>query len=171
MTEACTDCPGAYPPGPGQSLFLPAIVGFVQLPRGATGFWPSSCAPPVPVDVRAFRSLGYSVGRVLDFRAAGATPNFHRLTLRLPAGDVGVVCHQLLPFIAFVAVPVADRSLAFVSRPDLVPSFIGFEALTADALDVPVGCADLSLLTEAEHRQIRHWRPATVGEILFNHWD
>jgi hypothetical protein len=83
MTEACTDCPGTYPPGPGQSLFLGVTVGSVQLPRGATGF----------------------------------------------------------------------------------------EVLAADALDTAVSRADLSLLDAAEQRQIRHCRPATVGEILFNYWD
>ena len=167
MTEASTDCPGTYPPGPGQSHLFGVTVDSVQLPRGATGF--TSCSPPV--DVRAFKSLGYSVGPVVSFQPAGVTPNFHLLTLRLPTGDLGVVCHELLPLIAFVTVPLVDFSLAFVSRPDLTPSFPGFEALTPDALDTPVSRADLSLLDPAEHRQIRYWRPATIGEILFNYWD
>ncbi|MFC0544732.1 hypothetical protein [Kutzneria chonburiensis] len=141
----------------------------MQLPRGATGFWSASATPPV--NVRTFKSLGYSVGPVVSFQSAGVTPNFHLLTLRLPAGDLGVICHELLPLIAFVTVPLIDCSLTFVSRPELVPSFPGFEALTAEDLHTPVSRADLSLLDAAEHRQIRHWRPATVGEILFNHWD
>ena len=73
--------------------------------------------------------------------------------------------------IAFVTVPLVDYSLTFVSRPDLAPSFPGFEALTADALATPVDRADLSLLASPEHRQILYRRPATVGEILFNYWD
>jgi hypothetical protein len=165
------DCPGTYPPGPGQSLFVGATVGPVQLPRGATGFWSASATPPAPVDVRTFKSLGHSVGRVVSFQPAGVTPNFHLLTLRLPAGDLGVICHELLPLIAFVTVPLVDCSPTFVSRPDLAPFFPGFEALTADALATPASRADLSLLAVAEHRQILYWRPATVGETLFNYWD
>ena len=157
------DCPGTYPPGPGQSLFRGVTVASVQLPRGATGFSSSSFS----VDVRTFNTLGYSVGPVVSFQPAGVTPNVHLLTLR----DVGVVCHQLLPLIAFVAVPLVDYSLTFVSRPDLAPFFPGFEALTADALATPASRADLSLLALPERRQIRYWRPATVGEILFNYWD
>jgi hypothetical protein len=31
--------------------------------------------------------------------------------------------------------------------------------------------ADTSALTTAEREQIRHWRPNTVGEVLFDSWD
>ena len=30
---------------------------------------------------------------------------------------------------------------------------------------------DLSALDRAERDQIVHWKPETVGELLFNHWD
>lgn len=145
-----------------------SIVGTVQLPRGATGFRHVDSPPLAPVDLRAFKAMAHSVGHVLDFHPAGPTPNFHLLTLRLPSGDLGVVCHASLPLIAFAPVPF-DGS--FLSRPDLSSSFFGFDTLTAEALATPLARADLSLLDEAEHRQIRHWRPATVGELLFNHWD
>lgn len=152
------------------------MVDAVQLPHGSTGFWSPHAAPPVPVDIRTFKALGYSAahvldGRVLEFQPATALCNFHRLTLQLPTGDVGVICHALVPMVAFVAVPLSGWWLTFLSRPDLAPSFFPFEALTAEALNTPVSRADLSQLAKVEHQQIDYWRPDTVGQILFNYWD
>jgi hypothetical protein len=139
----------------------------VQLPRGVTGF-----SAAADVDVRTFKTLGYSVGRVLEFRPAGVTPNFHLLAMQVGySDDVGVICNSAVPLIAFVSLPLDGCLPTFVDRPDLAPSFHGFDVLTTPALNTPLSNCDLSLLTDVEHHQIRYWRPATAGEVIFNYWD
>ncbi|MFC0439542.1 hypothetical protein [Kutzneria buriramensis] len=144
----------------------------MQLPRGVTGFWHVHSPPPVPVDVRTFKTLGYSVGRVLEFRPAGVTPNFHLLVIRVGySDDVGVICNSTLPLLAFVTLPLDSWLPTFIDRPDLAPSFHGFDVLTTAALSTPLSSCDLSMLTDVEHHHIRYWRPATAGEVIFNSWD
>jgi hypothetical protein len=47
----------------------------------------------------------------------------------------------------------------------------GFQVTSAAELRQPVTASDLSELAAVEHEQIRYWKPATAGEILFNYWD
>jgi hypothetical protein len=35
----------------------------------------------------------------------------------------------------------------------------------------PLVQVDLSALDRNEHREIKYWKPETVGELLFNFWD
>jgi hypothetical protein len=72
MTEAGTTAPAPTPLVRGSPLFSPVsylrfrIVGGVQFPRGATGF-----SAGAGVGVRTVKTLGHSLGRVLEFRPAG----------------------------------------------------------------------------------------------------
>ena len=43
--------------------------------------------------------------------------------------------------------------------------------LTTTELNQSISPSDLTELHPHEHRQIHNWKPYTVGELLFNHWD
>ncbi len=154
----------------------------IPLPRGATGFWDARAGPPsAPTDIRALRGAVHTAaqrlaGEVDGFEPAGVTPNFHLIVIRFGDDRVGVVCHQLLPWLA-LARPPDDGSmepLTFRSDPmlaaalELVPPF---RVLDRPTLDIPVEQLDLSTLDAGEREQITFWKPATLGELVFNWWD
>jgi hypothetical protein len=61
--------------------------------------------------------------------------------------------------------------LTFLDVPDLhdaLAAFPGLRVLTKADLDARFTAADWPHLTTDD---IRYWRPATVGEALFNYWD
>jgi hypothetical protein len=42
--------------------------------------------------------------------------------------------------------------------------------LTLGELQVPLNLVDCAALDHAELDQIRHWKPGTAGELIFNYW-
>lgn len=114
-------------------------------------------------------------GRVGDVTSAGVTPNFHTARITTPYGVCTVLCHAVLPVVAFTAyppragAPVTD----FLSPPAWADVFgaVGFQVLDAEELTMPLASVHTGELAEAELEQVRHWRPGTVGELMFNWWD
>lgn len=148
----------------------------MRLPPGATGF----DAPGGRTDVGAFTAVCHHAARavgatVTGFTPAGVTPSFHAAGIAHARHHVTVLRHVTVPFIAF-ARPLADGdiNLTFVEHPEFAAALAGLtdtRILTADQLQVPLSQADLSALDRAEHDQIGYWKPATVGDVLFNYWD
>ncbi|GIF61989.1 hypothetical protein Ais01nite_00240 [Asanoa ishikariensis] len=149
----------------------------ISLPRGATGFWDAAAGSPKSTDVLAFRTVVHAAvlevgGKVEGFEAAGVTPNFHLLMVRTGDDRVGVVCHELLPWLALVQPP--DGSLTFRSEPRLAGALhlsAPWRLLDRKTLGTRVNRLDLSTLDRGERDQIAFWQPATLGELLFNWWD
>jgi hypothetical protein len=46
-----------------------------------------------------------------------------------------------------------------------------FGVMTVQELHTPAAVVDLSELSRAERDQINYWKPATLGDLLFNFWD
>lgn len=154
----------------------------MELPRGITGFRHFR-DPPLPVsDFRTFRGHCYAVARDLGGRVCSVeapfwrgVANFAFAVLDLPTGRVGVALNAHFPVVGF-AEPLDDSSclLRFVDAPALAERFRGFgmyEVATAAELTrrlTPEMCQNLA---PAEHDQVKHWRPGSVGELLFNFWD
>ncbi|MFF3660443.1 hypothetical protein [Streptomyces olivochromogenes] len=152
----------------------------IRVARGATGFWGQGDDPVPQVDVVAFktachvaaRSIGATVGEVTS---AGVTPSFHTALITAPGIRSTVLCHEVLPVVAFATrspqagVPLAD----FTSPPAWADAFErgGFRLLDVEELSMPLAVVDTSELAEAELEQVRYWRPSTVGELMFNWWD
>ncbi len=151
----------------------------MRLPPGSTGFTAGGTAGPV-VDQRAFVAACHHAARLLGGRVtatttADVTPNFH--TAGIVHGDrrVAVLRHAVTSLGALARpLPVGDMSVEFVDDPELADALspiADFRLLTRAELSLPLSTADTSDLHPAEHAQIRHWQPATVGALLFNHWD
>lgn len=136
------------------------------------------------LDVREFRRACYEAARrtrgsVTEFRLAECvTPSFHQAVIAYFDRTVAVVCDRGSPLLA-VAEPrviefggaVECGPLTFVDFPELVTALqdtTRFNVLTKAELDGPFHEEDWPDITPYD---IRYWRPATVGEALFNYWD
>lgn len=152
----------------------------IRVARGATGFWGHGDSPLPRADVVAFRtachaaarSIGGTVGEVTP---AGATPSFHTALITTSSGRATVLCHEVLPVVAFVtSPPQAGTPLPdFTPLPAWAAAFEmgGFRLLDLDELTMSLASADTSELAEEELEQAGYWRPSTVGELMFNWWD
>ncbi|MEU6381213.1 hypothetical protein [Streptomyces sp. NPDC046909] len=150
-----------------------------RLERGSTGFR-SFGDPPVPdTDPGLCRTAWYAAaraarGQVLDFTGMEHPQTFHTATLADRNGTHIALFHAHHPLIAFVD---AQHSWypcdAFLDPPAWAPALadFGFTLLTTSQLSLPLRAADTSALTAGEWKHIEHWRPDTVGEVLFNSWD
>jgi hypothetical protein len=107
------------------------------------------------VDVVAFRTACHAVARSIratvgDVTPAGVTPSFHTVLITAPGIRSTVLCHAVLPVVAFVAsppqagVPLAD----FTSPPAWADTFEmdGFRLLDVEELSMPLAAADTSEL-------------------------
>ncbi|MFF5185675.1 hypothetical protein ACFY30_18140 [Streptomyces sp. NPDC000345] len=152
----------------------------IRVARGATGFWGYDDAALPQVDVVAFKTACHAVARsirgtVAEVAPAGATPNFHAALITAPGIRSSVLCHEVLPVVAFAASPPqAGVPLTNFASPQAWADAFergGFRLLDVDELSTPLATADTSELAEAELEQVRYWRPSTVGELMFNWWD
>lgn len=150
----------------------------MKLPAGATGFGPGTQASH---DLNhAFATACHAAARrtggiVIAAQQAAVTPDFDAVLLAYAHERVAALRHALLNLVALVQVPGDHVALplTFIDRPRLaqVLGETGFQVLPAAELRQPTASADLSDLTAHEHEQIRYWKPATAGELLFNYWD
>lgn len=152
----------------------------IRVARGASGFWRHGDAPLPQVDVVTFKTVCHAVARSIrgtvdEAALAGVTPNFQVALITAPGIRSSVLCHEVLPVVAFAASPPqAGVPLTnFVCPPAWANAFEvgGFRLLDVDELSTPLATADTSGLAEAELEQVRYWRPSTVGELMFNWWD
>ncbi|MFD3698833.1 hypothetical protein ACFWUZ_22250 [Streptomyces sp. NPDC058646] len=149
--------------------------------RGATGFWGPGDDPVPRADLVAFRTACHAVARSITGTLAevpphGAASSFRTVLITTPYGRTTVLlCHQVLPVVAFVASPPQ----AGAPLPDFTPppawagalEVNGFRLLDVAELSMPLASADIGELAPAELTQVAYWRPDTVGELMFNRWD
>lgn len=150
----------------------------MKLSHGATGFGPSAGDPDE--DLRALAAIAHHAARrthgaVSAVTEAGPTPNFHTALLAYRARQITILHHARLPLLAF-AEPRDQLSttIVFVDDPRLAAAIhevSDLPVLTAAELGQPLSGVDLADLDQAEHQQIKHWKPDTVGQLLFNFWD
>ncbi|MET8835425.1 hypothetical protein ABZV78_16110 [Micromonospora sp. NPDC004540] len=148
----------------------------MRLPPSATGFGAGLPGADLPAFLavchHAARRVGGTVTRATP---AGVTPSFHTVLIDHPGGPITALGHATVPMVAFAQpLPAGDTKLAFLDHPDLavaVGEVSDLRVLTVEALRTPLSAVDLAALRAEEHRQIRYWRPETVGELLFNFWD
>jgi hypothetical protein len=151
----------------------------VKLPAGATGFGPPE--PGGQADARSFLTACYkaarrSGGKLTRINQAGVTPDFHTVVISYDSEEFAVLRHIQLPLLALARPQdsASARTPAFTDYPplaDALTEITGMQVLTAAELHTPLARTDLSQLSQAEHQQISYWKPATLGDLLFNFWD
>ncbi|MFI1445310.1 hypothetical protein [Streptomyces fructofermentans] len=152
----------------------------IPLARGATGFWTNGGTPLPSVDVVASRTACQAAARSIRGRVArtsgpGTARSFHTATITAAHGGGTVLCHGVLPAVAFTASPPRAGApvTGFVRPPSWADPFAaaGFRLLEVAELTAPLAPAHTGGLGEAELSQVRHWNPGTAGELMFNWWD
>ncbi|MCO1582736.1 hypothetical protein M8C13_44025 [Crossiella sp. SN42] len=148
----------------------------MRLPHGSTSF---NVATPAP-NPAEFRTLCEAVARELgarveEFLLPHATPNYTTGRIREGQRRFDLLCHNALHLLAF-AEPPENPGAPPVFRDEprwaaTLTAWSSFRVYTAAELNTSLSTVDLSELNAHEHKQISHWRPATVGELTFNHWD
>ncbi|WP_152627904.1 hypothetical protein [Streptacidiphilus neutrinimicus] len=152
-----------------------------RIKRGATGFQDRRSGSAPRVDPAAVRRACWAVAGPLRATAVEAGPgypaSFTCTELRAFDGRLlaVVVAHLLLPIVTLAAAsPVfGDAPKALVPQPAWAEDFVvaGFQVLDDAALRTPLREVDLSALPVIERKPIRRWKPAVLGELLFNWWD
>jgi hypothetical protein len=152
--------------------------GFVELSRGITGFRDIDDSPLPLCDLREFRGHCFAVardlgGRVCSFETPLHRSNFASAVLEFPSGRIAVLLNAHFPVIAF-AEPLNEDKLRFLDSPELGAQFRGFNIYTVSTvadLTRPLSKEMCQHLAPAERKQVDYWRPACVGELMFNFWD
>jgi hypothetical protein len=154
------------------------IVTAFVVPRGATGFRSSKSAPLPLVDLKHLRAAWHAAahlaaGRIGEFDEQSYPRTFHVAKVTGRDGLNVILCHAHFPLVAFATGQHAYYTTEFTDPPNWASAFAaaGFDAMSAAALLSPLEDADTSDLLADDWRQIRRWRPATLGAALFNSWD
>ncbi|MFE3171080.1 hypothetical protein ACFXPA_26085 [Amycolatopsis sp. NPDC059090] len=135
------------------------------------------------VDVRDVRRLCYGFARqtggtLAEFRIPDVTPNFWQAVVQYPDRTISVVAANDAPVLALARPRSLDFApsrewgpLEFVDEPELAAVLAEtdqFRVLTPADLERSFKAEDWPHLTRSD---IAYWKPATVGEALFNYWD
>jgi hypothetical protein len=150
-----------------------------RLERGVTGFRSDKESGLPAVPVRTFRGGCYEAARaaggVVEQLFESAYPrNFHVAVIVASNDRIAILCNAMYPWIAFAGVGAGDlESKAFVDPPAWAVRFAetGFVVMSRQVLDSPLDAVDTAALGKGEWLQIHSWRPASVGETVFNSWD
>ncbi|ALO13405.1 hypothetical protein AQF52_7819 [Streptomyces venezuelae] len=152
--------------------------GIFRLGRGVTGFRSRDDLPLPDIDPKECRSAWHAAARsadgdVGDFTEREYPQGFHVATINDRHGTHIALFHAHYPLVAFVRDKLYVYRTEFLDPPAWATTLggFGFVVLTAADLLSPLGEADGSALSQAEWRQIKHWRPETLGAALFNSWD
>ncbi|HEY1011178.1 MAG TPA: hypothetical protein VGE07_00640 [Herpetosiphonaceae bacterium] len=150
----------------------------MELPRGVTGFWQHGGEALSSRDIRPFKALAHSLARAMGAQLAhwATWPdpgrNYAAATFRAGAAELCLLGHQIHPLAAWAAGDgSAPRRFLDLPAWDDELRAAGLAALPAAFLEAPVEPIWLAQLDSAELRQIRHWRPQRMGDLVFNEWD
>lgn len=152
----------------------------LTLQTGITGFSGSIPQPQIPY--HHFKSACYAAARscgshITSFSLAyeGNIRNFHVAEFVLAHGNkLLVLCNAYFPVVTFVKFQSSSflANLDFVDCADLGGQFVHtHRVLSKIELEANPTDTALALLHESEMSQIKYWRPARVGDIIFNCWD
>ncbi|UQZ32221.1 hypothetical protein C2I18_00860 [Paenibacillus sp. PK3_47] len=87
-------------------------------------------------------------------------------------GPFSVLLHSVYPFVAFAAVAdYAGIEFIDINLGTADHTFFSYKILPQMLLDTPLTSADTVSLRDYEQRMLRYWKPATIGEVIFNYWD
>jgi hypothetical protein len=153
----------------------------VNLPRGITGFRHVRDLQSPRCDVRSFLTNCHAAARQLCGRVVASelpvegSANFSRVTLELFGQKISVVLNSMEPFLAFTEPPRTNSLLLqFVDHAALGEYFGAsgeYRLLSAADANLPLVAENCHDLAKAEFEQIRYWKPQTIGEVIYNHWD
>ncbi|MFD2472527.1 hypothetical protein [Amycolatopsis silviterrae] len=113
-----------------------------------------------------------------DFRVPTVTPNFWQAVVAYRDRTISVVAANDLPVLAIARPRSLDGAsvqdsgpLEFVDEPELAAVLAEteqFRVLTPAELERSFAAEEWPHITRSD---VAYWKPATIGEALFNYWD
>jgi hypothetical protein len=155
----------------------------VELRRGITGFRDVDERPLPACDLSTFRKHCHTAARSLDGRVVKNTrfpeavaANFAMVLVELSGGPIAVLLNCHFPVVGFAVPPRKGDTghLRFVDCDGIAAILRAtgeYEVLSRTELERTVSPKDLEQLSAAEIKQAEYWRPARVGDVVFNSWD
>lgn len=146
-----------------------------MLPKGITGFGDKTVLPLFPLDPSPFRTVCYAAAVCMAARWLPLTPisgggNFYWARLQIRNASFFLLENGYHPWLA-LAEKMEWGQISFSDFPYELPfTDPSFRLLTKKELHQPWQ-NHVSRLGTAEITQIRYWKPATIGEIIFHFWD
>ncbi|KMY55328.1 MULTISPECIES: hypothetical protein [Bacillaceae] len=154
----------------------------MHLSYGITGFYESGENPPPRNNGKLFKKMCFEAARtiqaeVIAFHKPKVNTNFFEAVLDNGKKRIHILMNAHYPIIAFAA-SVEFEHIIFYDEPALEGIFKGFYICEAKELsqllklkaNPALAVMQENDLNQAEMGQIAHWRPCTVGELVFNHW-
>ena len=145
------------------------------LPRGITGFWGVTTAPPPLLDGKAFCHMCHTLARknggiISEVDTDTTARNFYSAKFRRYDDSIFILQNAHYPYAAFAQRDVSG-SFILTSRPEWLqlPEDL-VRLLSLDEVNQDWRSLWQELGPE-ELEQVRYWNPQTVGEIIFNTWD
>ncbi len=149
-------------------------------PAGITGFFSGDVPPGRAIAYPEFKRHLYTAARLSNCRVcrcheALCVENYYRAILEDDSGQFQLLCNFIAAYVAFCQIDGCDRaSFSYLEKPALasaLKTLFQYTVLSTDELNQPANEPLLSQLNAVEMNQVRSWRPQTIGEIVFNHWD
>lgn len=144
------------------------------LPCGITGFDAKPTA-----DLKRFRAGLYTAARTHGFTVSEPVPqqpedvcSYVRAEVTSYSTNIVVLLNVYASWLAFSLPPERHKfDYQFCNFPQLGQHFTQCKVTDADYLAMTPKAVHLSKLSRTEQGEIRAWRPANIGEIVFNSWD
>ena len=150
------------------------------LPRGVTGFYDHTEAPPPSVDIRVFRAFCYHLARAIGARVSeleseveSAVRNYEAMSFTFRGEPYLIVCNRHEPLLGVATYFDGYDLIRFGDLPVQLDQvdFGPFDLISGATLNEEPTAELYSELSPAEREQIDYWAPEKVGHIIFNQWD
>lgn len=151
----------------------------MELLAGITGFYAKKDGAPPQINEEAFIQFCTALmqqqgGEVKRFEKSQQAMNFYYAEVIWHNKRFYIVVNAHYPYLAF-AEKIQYGEIIFMEAPFAMPAHTPYRVLSLAELTTPtVGArewAPYEKLHRTEIAQISYWRPATIGEIVFNFWD
>lgn len=127
------------------------------------------------MDGTLFKKLGFEIARKLNGEVIGFIPpsyplNYFRLEIKIDEKTKSILLHEYFPYVAIV-IYENELQMHFLDEKDIMNELKPYyTVLETTFLNEPFN-ADSHDLSEIELKNVKHWRPNTNGEVIFNCWD
>jgi hypothetical protein len=157
----------------------------MELERGITGIQGRKDHSPEPPlsDLKAFRSrchvaariVGAKIQSIQDPREAAKLCNYAMARFEFSDCVVAVLLNLIHPIVAFAKYPVEGQIIfEYIDHASLAQAFRTFgeyAVATGEELSRPLVREMCKELSPTELKRVGYFRPARVGDVIFNYWD
>ena len=157
----------------------------MELQLGITGIQGRKDPAPEPplTNLKAFHSHCHHAARVTGARLqairdpyeGGIPSNYAIARIQFSDTEVAVLINSTRPIIAFAKCPAEWQiTFEFIDCPKLAAAFLEvgeYSIATSEELNRPVLRELCKNLAPAELKSVRSFRPARIGDVIFNYWD